>query len=403
MTDPVSRAVLPLENVRVLDFSRLLPGPWATQMLADMGADVIKVEHVEGGDPSRHNPPMAGEASIYFRSVNGGKRSLAIDLRAARSKDIVRKLLERSDIVIESFSVGTAARLGVGYEDARAARPDVIYCSISGYGQDGPRSAVPGHDLVVQATSGILSPQPGSLPHFQAGDYSAASMATIAILAALRRRDAGGEGCYLDIAMSDSLAAMGAIALGPGLAHAAGLSGEPRIEVWGANPRYAIYPTADGRHVAVCLLEARLWHAFCEAIGRPDLASSDERPEQRHSNHGARGEEFRSAIASWCIARTVREIDSAMRALNLPVAPVATADEAVSDPHQAQRGVVMPTDDSSPPVLASPLARSGLARRHRHAAPALGEHNDAILAELGLTDPPGSGLSSQDEIAETES
>lgn len=403
MTGRVSDAGLPLDGVRVLDFSRLLPGPWATQMLVDMGADVIKVEHVEGGDPSRHNPPMSGDTSVYFRSVNGGKRSLALDLRAEPSKAVIRRLFGLSDIVFESFSVGTADRLGVGYRDARAVRPDVIYCSISGYGQDGPRSSVPGHDLIIQATSGILSPQPGSLPHFQAGDYSAASMATIAVLAALRQRDASGEGRHLDISMADSLVAMGAIALGPGLARAAGFPGEPRIEVWGANPRYAIYPTVDGRTVAVCLLEARLWRAFCKAIGRLDLASEDERPEQRHSSHGARGEEFRSAIASWCAARTAAEIDAVMRPLGLPVAAVATADEAVSDLHNRQRGIIAQGDAGSAPILANPLARAGLARPERSAAPALGEHNHAILAELGLNNERGHIAPSQGEDARTES
>lgn len=388
MTDePADNPSLPLSGVRVLDFSRLLPGPWCAQFLGDLGAEVVKVEQRDGGDPSRHNPPMLKDGSTYFRSVNGGKRSVAIDLRADGSAAVVERLFAWADIVIESFSVGTADRLGVGYEDALRARPDVIYCAISGYGQDGPRARVPGHDLVIQASSGVLGPIPDALPHFQAGDFSAASMAAIAILAALRRRDRSGEGAYLDISMADSLAAMGAIALGPGLARASGASGAPRIEVWGSNPRYNIYRTRDGRTVALCLLETRLWDRFCGAIGRPDLAAGEEAAHDRHSDHGERGAAYRQAIEHYCGARSLAEIVSDMEKHDLPVVAVASADEAVADRHARERGIIREAsgpDDGVVVEIGNPLGRSGLARTCRSPAPALGADNQSILAELGF-------------------
>lgn len=389
-TQPTSASEtgLPLSGIRVLDFSRLLPGPWCTQLLGDMGAQVIKVEHRDGGDPSRHNPPLMRTNSAYFNSVNGNKRSLTLDLNSAEAAGIVQRLFEWADIVVESFSVGTADKLGVGYEAARKRRPDVIYCSVSGFGQTGELSAIPGHDLVIQAAAGILSPLPDNMPHFQAGDYAAGAMATIAILAALRRRDQSGVGSYLDIAMFDSLMAMGNIGLGPALARASGGTGEPALHVWGTNPRYRIYPTRDGKWVAVCLLETRLWRDFCQVIGRCDLAFENEDPSQRHSEHGERGRKFFSAISAFCLAHDRDEIVALMKAHSLPVMSVATADEALASKHAAQRGIVRKTNhpaDGEIVELTTPLNRSGLARRVRIPAPQLGGDTDEILKDIGYT------------------
>lgn len=378
---------LPLSGIRVLDFSRLLPGPWCTQFLGDLGADVVKIEDNRGGDPSRHNPPMVDTGSVYFNSVNGQKRSVALDLRANGAAAVLERLFSWADIVVESFSVGTASRLGVGYDDARKVRPDIIYCSVSGYGQDGPKADVAGHDLVIQASAGLLDPIPDGLPHFQAADYSAASMAVIAVLAALRRRDLTGEGAYLDIAMSDSLAAMSAIVLAPGLARASGATGSPRIEVWGRNPRYNIYPTKDGRTVALCLLETRLWDRFCSAIGRTDLAAGEELSHQRHSDHGEFGPAYRRALEDYCGTRTLAEIISDMEKHDLPVVPVSTVDEAVADPHLRARGIIRERrdeDDRTVVEIGNPLARAGLARRERRPAPKRGADGQSVLTELGF-------------------
>ena len=379
---------LPLAGVHVVDYTRLLPGPWCTQLLADMGADVIKVESPGVGDPSRHNPPRQREHSAYFASVNRGKRSVALDLRSADGLEAAHRLNARADIVIESFAVGVAARLGIDYESARARKPDVIYCSITGFGQDGPLAASPGHDLVVQATTGVLGiAGHGGMPPFQAADYAGGAFGVIAILGALQRRHATGQGARLDIAMFDGLFAMSEIALLGALARAGGQSGKPMLEVWGRNPRYCIYPTADGRFVAVSLLEARLWARFCHAIGRTDLVF-DERQDERHSDHGERAAHYREAIAGYCASRTAADIDRAMRAQDIPVSVVLTPDEALRSEHAHARGmthVEHDPHDGTVVRIGNPLERAGLAATSgRRPPPLLGEHTAEVLAELGL-------------------
>ena len=388
---PESPSALPLAGIRVVDFTRLLPGPWCTQLLADMGADVIKVEAPEHGDPSRHNPPRQRMHSAYFASVNRGKRSIALDLRSTEGIEAARRLIAGADVVIESFAVGVARRLGIDYDTACALRPSLVYCSVTGFGQDGPLAESPGHDLVVQATSGVLGvADAGAMPAFQAADYAGASFAVIGILGALYRRRMSGEGAYLDIAMHDSLLAMGEIALTGALARAAGETGTPTMEVWGGNPRYAIYATADARHVAVSLLEPRLWARFCAAIGRADLVFDDETPEQRHSDHGARAADFRDAIAGYCATRTATEIGAAMRRTDIPVCAIATPDEALHSDHARARGMVHADHDPHDGLLlriGNPLARSGLASTRQRPPPLLGEHTAEILAELGVPSP----------------
>ncbi len=386
---------MPLAGVRIVDFTRLLPGPWCTQVLADMGADVIKVETPEGGDPSRHNPPRQREHSAYFAAVNRNKRSVALDLRSDTGREAVRRLIARADIVIESFAVGVAARLHIDYAAARAIKSDIIHCSITGFGQDGPWAASPGHDLVVQAGTGVLGVAPnGTNPAFQAADYAGASFGAIGILGALYRRRATGEGAQLDIAMFDSLLAMADIALTGALARSAGQSGTPMMEVWGGNPRYALYPTADDRYVAVSLLEPRLWARFCAAIGRTDLIFADERPEDRHSDHGDRAALYRAAIADYCAQRSAIAIGEAMEGNDIPVCPVLTPDEALAGAHARARGmtyVERDPHDGEVMRIGNPLERSGLAAHGDRPPPLLGEHTDEVLAELGLA-PGASGF-----------
>lgn len=383
-----------LDGLRVVDFSRLLPGPWCTQMLADLGAEVIKVESPEG-DPSRHNPPRQQAHSAYFAGVNRGKRSVVLDLRSPDGAEAARRLIARADILVESFAVGVAQRLGIDYATARVLKPDLVYCSISGFGQNGPLAESPGHDLVVQAGSGVLGVGPaGAMPAFQAADYAGGTFALIGILSALHRRRSSGEGAYLDIAMFDGLLAMGDIALTGALARANGQSGTPMMEVWGGNPRYAIYPTADGRHVAVSLLEKRLWARFCDAIGRADLVFDDERPEHRHSDHGERAAHYRAAISDYCKRHSAAEIDRAMQARDVPVRVVASPDEALASDHARARGMVYQEDDPHDgrvTRLGNPLARSGLAAARHRPPPLLGEHTAEVLAELGLSPPTTKG------------
>ncbi len=383
--------MLPLSDVKVVDFSRLLPGPWATLMFADLGADVIKVEQIGLGDPSRYNPPSYRDESVYFHSVNAGKRSIAIDLSKPAGIAVAHKLFAWADVAVESYRPGVASKLKVDYETAKAINPGIIYCSISGFGQVGPLSAVPGHDLVIQAMSGLMKPhQDGSrvpaMPPFQAADLAAANMAAIGLLAALRRRDKTGIGSCLDISLLDSLVAMSQISLLPGLSRAAGGTGSPDLEAWGANPRYAVYPTADGGYLAVGLLEAKVWHLFCETIGRPDLIQPEDQ-QDRHSSHGGRSDLYRQVIGDYCKSRTRDAIAAQMAALAIPIMPVLGPDEAIAHPNtNARRMVAVEPNSRQGAVteLTNPLRDSGLVRTSsRGPAPALGEHDDEVLSMLG--------------------
>lgn len=384
---------LPLEEVQVLDFSRLLPGPWCTQFLSDLGANVRKVEKPGVGDGSRHQPPTVGDLSVYFANLNSGKKSLAIDLSKAEGRRLVRRLIDDSDVVIESFRPGVMKSLGIDYETVRSTNPDIIYCSISGFGQTGPLSSISGHDLAIQSMIGLLGIERGDgsgprMPDFQAGDYAAAAVACIGILAALLRRSATGEGAFLDVAMFDSLFSMSNVAMFEALAERAKLPTRPRAEVWGGNPRYAIYATNDGKAVAVALLESRLWEAFCQVVGRPELINPLETAQDRLGHHGERGSLYRVALAEYCGTRTREEVLRELTAQGIPVEPVYSPSEAIASENVKARGLLH-EDERGPPRLGpqfvNPLAGSGLVRPRRGPAPALGAHTLDALRSLGLS------------------
>ncbi len=387
------KSALPLAGLRVLDFSRLLPGPWCTQMLGDLGAEVIKIEQPETGDFSRHNPPTYRSGSVYFNSVNRNKSSLSLDLSKPQGREIVHRLIKSADVLVESFRRGVPARLGIDYAAASAVKPDLIYCSITGFGQSGAYADIPGHDLVVQAATGLIGVAAdgaaATVPGFQAGDYAAAAYATIGILAALNRRRDSGTGCFLDISMFDSLFSMCNIVLTSAMAQISGNSGSQVMEVWGGNPRYAIYSAKDGLPVAVSLLEARIWKAFCELIGRHELISEDETPGDRHTSHGERSAIYRQAIQGYCSSMPRNELIEKMLAANIPISPVNDPSEALVDPHVRDRKLIEWIDhpvEGRIPQIANPLACSGIADTAGPGAPELGADNDTILASLGFNE-----------------
>lgn len=380
----------PLQGVRVVDFSRMLPGPWCTQMLGDFGAEVIKVEQPPVGDLGRHNAPNFRKESVYFNTVNLNKESIDLDLSREDDRAMVRRLLETADVVVESFRTGVTRRLGIDYDAVRKISPAVIYCSITGFGQSGPFSQIPGHDLVIQCTTGSMGVTTGgagvpSNPGFQAADYAAATYAVIGILAALQRRSVTGEGAHLDISMFDALFSMSNVLSNAALAHLAGFKDAPQMELWGRNPRYATYPTKDGKAVAVSLLEAHIWKHFCEMIGRPDLIAADETARDRHTHHGDRAARYREAIAEVCASRPRDELVAWMLENDVPIMPVYTPDEAINSEHAQARGLVEWIEhpvEGRIPVLANPLARSGLTTGVRQPAPQLGADRERIMSKL---------------------
>ena len=384
-----------LSGIKVVDFSRLLPGPWATQMMADFGAEVIKVEQPDIGDGARHNPPNYETTSAYFHSVNRNKRGITLDLAKPDAQAIAHKLIAGADVVLESFRVGVTQKLGIDYETCKKLNGKIIYCSITGFGQDGPLAPIPGHDLVIQAMTGIMGTNlerglgVPEVPLFQAADYSAGAIAMIGILLALMRRQQTGEGRFVDCSMFDSLFSMGNIALSSGMATQAGYSGQPVVESYGGNPRYNHYTTKDGKGVAISLLEAKLWRDFCTIIKRTDLIDEDESPSDRHTTHGEKGKIYSHVLTEYCAARTRDQIVQELTAIGAPICPILTPGEALVDEHVKHRGLIEYIDAPGEGTIAqigNPLAGMGLSESKRSPAPSLGQNNCEILTELGYSE-----------------
>jgi crotonobetainyl-CoA:carnitine CoA-transferase CaiB-like acyl-CoA transferase len=270
---------LPLEGIRVLDFTTLVPGPLATLMLAEAGADVVKVERPGGGDEMRSYEPRLGLDSANFAILNRGKRSVTVDLKDADSVRGLIAALDDFDVLVEQFRPGVMTRLGLGYETVAERHPGLVYCSITGYGQDGPRSRVAGHDLNYVAEAGLLGQVAVDgapvLPHALIADIGGGSYpAVINILLALLRRERTGRGAHLDIAMAEGVYPFLYWALAQGFADGSWPRPGDNL-VTGASPRYNLYRTADGRHIAAAPLEDRFWTAFCDVIGLEESLRDD--------------------------------------------------------------------------------------------------------------------------------
>ncbi len=369
----------PLHGIRILDLSRLLPGPFCTLLLADLGAEVIKVEDVAGGDYARFMAPFVGDDGAYFLALNPGKKSLALNLKTEEGRKIFLKLAAKVDVILESFRPGTVDRLGVGYEAVRQVNPRIVYCAISGYGQDGPDRDRAGHDLNYLARSGILgltgqADGAPSVPAVQIADLSSAMYAAVAILAALRDAERTGEGSYLDIGMLDS--AMSWLVM-TAAEFAAGERGERgKLPLTGKYPCYNIYQTRDGHYMSLGALEPKFWTAFCQATGREDLLPL------HYAETPATHAEVRALFAS----RTRDEWVALLRDVDCCCEPVQSLNEALSDPQVRHRGMIVETNAGGQPFfrLGHPLrfgdpGDSGT-------APRLGEHTAAILRELGYDD-----------------
>ncbi len=369
--------MLPLEGIRVLDFSTLLPGPLASLILAEAGAEVIKVER-PGGEDMRAYAPFVGEESVNFALLNRGKRSLQVDLRQDGAAATLLALAAGVDVVLEQFRPGVMARLGLGYDAWRAANPRVVYCAITGYGQDGPDAARAGHDLNYQAGSGVLSlcagadGSPGMPPVLLADIAGGSYPAVINILLALRQRDRTGEGGFLDIAMAENLLPF----LFWGLAEGQASGRWPRANAGlftGASPRYRIYRAACGRHLAVAALENKFWQAFCEAIELPGALRDD--------SHDPAA--TLAGVARLLAQKPASHWEPLFAAADCCVNVVRTLDEAVRDLHLLARGVFgreVAIEGHVLEAMPVPLARAYRGPGRRAASPALGEANGGMLA-----------------------
>jgi crotonobetainyl-CoA:carnitine CoA-transferase CaiB-like acyl-CoA transferase len=377
----------PLDGIRVLDLTRALAGPYCTMMLGDMGADVIKVEMPGTGDEARSwGPPFVDGESTYFMSISRNKRSVTVDLKQAEGREVVRKLIQRSDVLVENFRPGLMDRFGLGYEHARALNPRLIFCSISGFGQTGPRAQQPAFDQVLQGIGGAMSlTGPASGPPTKFGipiaDIGAGMFAAFAISSALFAREKSSVGQWIDASMLGGQVALLTFQAARYFAtgKAPGLAGNRHPSI----APYETFEASDG-YVNVACGNERMWQAFCRALGLdalladPRFALNRDRVENR--------EPLVEAIQRRLSSLTVAETVALLEAVDVPCGPVYTLADVFADPQtdhlELRRTVQHPTaGDIS--VTGFPWQLSETPAEIRLPPPLLGQHTDEILAELG--------------------
>lgn len=361
-----------LDGIRVLDLTRLLPGSYATLMLADLGCDVIKIEDPRGGDHARHMPPLADGTSVFFTLLNRNKRSVSLNLRSPEAAPILAALVARCDVVIDSFRPRTAKRLGVDPETLQRHSPGLICASITGFGKTGPYADRAAHDINYEALAGLLALQPGppQVPGLLIGDIGAAYQTTMFVLAALLARARSGiiiEGT-LDVSIHE--AALQWMVFPSARRLVDGGDRDPRqLPLHGEAARYNVYQTSDGKWLALGALEAKFWVGFCEKIGRPDLSALHDTPGDEQSRALAEVRAIMKTRSRDDWLAHFADVDVCLTAIN-------SVDEALNDPHVQARGVVQRHEGVTYVglPLSKPLKRS----------PALGEHTDEVLAALGI-------------------
>lgn len=378
----------PLAGVRVLDLSRVLAGPYCTTLLYELGADILKIEMPGHGDDTRAFPPFKNGESVYFASINRGKRSLALNLKDDGDRAVFEKLLARADVLIENFQPGAMTRLGLDYEALKKRHPQLLYASISGFGHTGPYRDLPAYDLIVQALGGMISingPEggPGVRLGISLADLAAGVFAALAISSALYERRASGKGRFIDIAMLDVQTMLLESALVRQLA-----TGETQAPTGSRHPvitPFDVFAAKDGPIAIGCANES-LFAAFCAVVGRSDLLA-DQRYDTlfaRFANHRALKVEIEAALK----ARGVAEWTSLFRAAGVPAAPIHTMADVVRDEQLTARGMFVEVDDPEMGKLAmtgSAFKISGYPQSPtRPPAPNLDEARADILAELDL-------------------
>ena len=371
-----------LDGLRVLDLSRLLPGPFATQLLADAGADVIKIEDTDRGDYARYMPPYTDDGTgTIFDAVNRGKRSVAIDLKTKPGREAFMRLVETADVVFEQFRPGVVDRLGVDYESVRKHNPEVVYCSLSGFGQTGPHADRVGHDLNYVGMAGLLDltrvdeetdPQ---IPGYPIGDMAGGLFAAFSILGALVSRGIGNtDSEYVDVAMTDVVASFS-----QAVAHEALTGDSPRpgeTPLTGAAPWYGVYETANGRYITIAAIEEKFWTRFCEAVDREDLLDA------HMTTDPAERAALREELTDLFAQKTRDEWEAELGDVDAMVAPVWTLGEALSSDHATARELIdrhtgMPRV-GFPAQVSEPPAETG------GPAPGHGEHTDMVLQSVGF-------------------
>ena len=367
---------MPLTGIRILDLTRLLPGAYCTLLLADMGADVIKVEEPGAGDYMRWTPPLAGGQSALFNAINRNKRSVTLNLKADAGRDLLLRLVQGADVLVEGNRPGVMDRLGLGWEVVHARNPRLVMCSITGYGQDGPFASRAGHDLNYMATAGGLGLNgerdgPPVPPAVQVADIGGGGLQpAVAILGALVGVQRGGEGRWIDASMTDGAVSWLALALAT---HAGGETvarGHQRLS--GRFACYRVYACKDGGYYSVAALEPKFWSALCGALERPELV------DLQYSDDSV----VHVALEEMFASRTRLEWQRRLSALDACCEPVLDIDEVPSHPQIAARRLIE-THETGVEVRPAIRLSEGWRRRD---APRLGEHSKEVLAELGIDD-----------------
>ncbi|MFV8830502.1 CaiB/BaiF CoA transferase family protein [Alkalihalobacterium sp. APHAB7] len=377
---------LPLEDIRVLDLSRLLPGPFCTLTLADFGADVIKVEDPNVGDYSRWMEPTVNGQSPMFLSLNRNKRSVTLDLKSEKGKKLFKQLVETADILVESFRPGVMERLGLGYEAIKEINPQLIYCAITGYGQTGPYSQYPGHDINYLSYAGVLGQQgeqegkPVSSAVQIADIGGGAQMATNGILLALFERYKSGKGQFIDISMLDGSLSWLQTVL-PNFLATKEESERGQSVLNGGRACYEVYETKDARYLSVGALEPKFWVEFCKTIEREDLIPHLEAPLLQQNK-------MKVEIQTIIQQRTLQEWLDLFDGVDACVAPILNFGEVIDNPQVVHRQLIKEIYDPNLGKIQQigiPIKLSNTPGEIRSQAPALGQHNKDILAELGYS------------------
>jgi len=372
---------LPLSGIRVLDLTRLLPGAFCTMILADLGAEVVKVEEPSMGDYIRYMPPLVNGVSIYHIMLNRNKKSVALNLKDEGGRKAFLKLAGSADVIVEGFRPGVVRRLGVDYDTVKRINPGIIYCSITGYGQNSSYAGKAGHDINYISLAGILSisqktgEDVPAIPPVQIADLSGGVIASLSILAALIQRGRTGRGAYIDISMTDTSLLWNIMNIAACIA----LSKQPSEEdlvLNGSYGCYRVYETGDGRYISVGALESKFWSSLCEALGLKDLTSKQYSRGERVKVIDEMKKTFKSKTQSELL-KTLENVDTC-------IAPVLNIPEALNSSYVKERGLIVEVNHPKAgrvKILLSPIKISGLSLDIRLHAPELGEHNSEILHE----------------------
>lgn len=371
-----------LEGIRVLDLSRMLPGPYCSMMLADLGAEVIKVEEPVVGDPTRRSPPIISGKSAPFNQVNRNKKSIAIDLKNVEGREVFLKLASTADCVLEQFRPGVVDRLGINYATLAEINPRIVYCSLTGFGQDGPHRERSGHDLNYLALSGVLglttddSGRP-VIPGVQVADLAGGMIAGFAILAALLARERTGRGQYVDVSMFDVMLSMLPI---PAAHHFAGatIPVGGKYVLSGAYPFYNVYETGDGKFMTLGALEPKFWANFCRKVGREDLVS-------RQFDSGERRENLFTELRAIFKSKSQSDWVEFIRDADCCCEPVLSMVEAFEHVQTRAREMIRQSSGVTD-QLGFSYKLSETPPRETSAAPDLGAHTEELLAAIGLTE-----------------